>query len=220
MSNITKQLNELIISTLGSEQKENGLNRSIYSPSKYKQKKIDPIYQSSSPSLNTKFIQYSSPSRSKNSIELIVPKATSPFVSHGTQKIKKEINFLNKNFNGITDNKTSSTDFFSTQSTSIEGYRNRPILNLQRNDLDFSAKNFVIDSPTNRMLVTPSLFGKTHSRNNTFDIKPLKAKKDSRASSCAIFTPKAPNHDEEEHKSFMREMSIWKEKKINEWKNL
>ena len=60
MSNITKQLNDLITSTLGSEEKDNGLNSSVFSDSKYQQRRLDPIYQSSSPSLNEKFIKYSS----------------------------------------------------------------------------------------------------------------------------------------------------------------
>ena len=227
MSNITKQLNDLITSTLGSEEKDNGLNNSVFSDSKYQQRRLDPIYQSSSPSLNEKFIKYSSPSKTRNAIELIVPQHHSPFVSRASNKIRKEISTITQSLTGVASNGASSNDFYSSspsQKNTIEGYRNRPVLNLQRNDLDFSAKNYIIDSPANRMVISPTIFRSSvkesnYYRSNSNQFKTsFKPKKETM--NGIVFNQNTANHDLEEYNRFMRDMSAWKNKKINEWKKL
>lgn len=229
MSKISKQLKELRNNPLFNDTKKSQIDYSSYSS---QSKKLDPLYQSSSPGINQSFLIYTSNSHTNaNNIGLIVPQVTNPLISRGSEKIKKEISSFKTEFDH------SSNNGFGSRQKQSEGFNNRPMLNLNRSDLDFSVKEYVMSSPTKKNVVTASIFkDKQHEKRNEMNRKYFSVAGNQDRSNHSYMkannvvnlmnnqqpfvSRKNAANDEMFHNAFMREMSMWKEKKIMEWKQL
>ena len=229
MSKISKQLKELRNNPLFNDTKKSQIDYSSYSS---QTKKLDPLYQSSSPGINQSFLVYTSTSHNNaNNIGLIVPQVTNPLISRGSEKIKKEISSFKNEFDH------GSNGIGGSRQKQSEGFNNRPMLNLNRSDLDFSVKEYVMSSPTKKNVITASIFkDKQHEKRNELNRKyfSVAGNQDRMNHSYMksnnvinlvsnqqpLISRKNAANDEMFHNAFMREMSMWKEKKIMEWKQL
>ena len=229
MSKITKHLKELKNNSLFEEPKKTQFEYSSYS-SKIKQS--DPLYQSTCPEINQTFLIYSSNTRSPSNIELIVPQVTNPLISRASDKIMKEITSFKSNIE-----KNEKKSFSSDGGRQNEGYKNRPMLNLSRKNLDFSVREFVMSSPTKQNVIMPSIFKdkqrakRLEENKKYFSVSANKngmyfpsmknlSKFDLINKQQPLISKKTSSNDEMFHNTFMREMSAFKEKKMMEWKQL
>lgn len=212
MSSVTKQLNELRTSTLGNAP-VNPLNVSTTS----KRRETESYYQSTLSNINL----YTSPSRGKSDIELLVPRRPFSKPSRGTEKIKREIKQINKEMFGVVKDAADLDYFKASRQGNFDSYKNRPIINLTSNNLDFSPRKTIANSPTQTTGVTRSILGHIYqgrTRNEGYGTNYNFTPRTTRNGITNLRT--VTGKDQAEHQKFMREMSSWKEKKMAEWKNL
>ena len=207
--------------------------KTIFTQSK---QQSDPFYQSTSARLNYDYIRSTSPSKTKNPIQFMFTSSSSSARSPGkSSTIKSKINSMNRLFTTESASqhdkdqlsKYSSLSPSSDQRSSKLSYRNRPMLTLDRNELDFTPLNVIgMHSPTHKVLVTART---TYGRKKKEDTRKFKLKtfqyksnnSDNKGMKGMFLERKImPNKDVEEHKKYMKEMSMWMNKKRNEWKQM
>ena len=223
MSDSSNKLTEFITLTTSSHQSSQK-PKTIFA----KAKQSDPFYQSTSARLNYDYIKSTSPSKAKNPIQFIL--STSSVRSPGkSNTIKSKINSMNRLFTTepsvlVKDQSSKYSLSPSNQHSSKLSYRNRPMLTLDRNELDFSPVSVIgMHSPTRKVLVTAR---GSYARKKKEDGKKLKLKtfqySNSDKGMKGMFLEKKmlPNKDVEEHKKYMKDLSMWMNKKRNEWKQL
>ena len=122
---------------------------------------LSPRLESSQKILDSNFALYSPQRKSytrksnnfpnKNIIDLTAPVNLFNYKPHQSVKIQRELKSLGKTYN--------------KDALIKQNLRNRPILNLERGEFDFSYQNVISTSPTNKIMVT-SIHSKKYSHNN------------------------------------------------------
>ena len=229
MSKITKHLKELKNNSLLEEPKKTRFDYSLYSSTT---KQLDPLYQSTCPEINQTFLLYSSNTRNPSNIKLIVPKVTNPLISRTSAKIMKEISLFKNNIE-----KNEKKSFSHDVGRQSEGYKNRSMLNLNRKNLDFSVREFIMNSPTKQNVIIPSVFKdkqyakRLEQNKQYFSVSggkngmycpsmKISSKFELTNKQQPLISKKISSNDEIFHNTFMKEMSVFKEKKMMEWKQL
>lgn len=189
-----------------------------------RRKHPDPLYQSSSTKLNYEFIRTTRPTHTKNPMDFILKKSPAR-PSSKSHLIKKKINSMNK-YLTINTEPNEPNNKFTISYEKKKGFRNRPIVNLNRKDLDFKKKNLLGEfSPTNKMVVSArGFYGRTrHEENTKFKLKEYNKNNTNNQvdSNTNRFLDKKivhTNRNTLEHIKFMEDMSLWTNKIKNEWK--
>ena len=138
---------------------------------------VNPIYHSNFIGINQSYMLLTSPNRnhSTQNLQLSVPKATSPLLKGNTSKLKKHISFINNSFNypnaslakhtrSITSTAPSSPSSVRNQHI-ITSHNNKPPVNVDNSKFEFSARTYMINSPTSRATPTQPLFRGAKPRN-------------------------------------------------------
>ena len=196
------------------------------------------LYKSSQTKINKSYLIYTSPNKlhSKNkNINLLIPANSLSYLEKNS-KIKREIQDMNKNL-GIVNlhslNLNNPKDLFSytfhkEENGNIGKFRNRPILNLNNEGLNFSSKK-TINNQINRNLIEPGIFKATEKLKEKEAIENFGGKK----KYISLFENNNPNYssrsynlfkrseqkDNAEFNKFMGEMNRFKQRKIKQWRN-
>ena len=128
------------------------------------------LYKSSQTKINKSYLVYTSPNKlySKNkNINLLIPANSLSYLEKNS-KIKREIQNMNKNLgivNSHSLNLNNPKDLFTytfnkDNNENFGKFRNRPVLNLNNEGLDFSSKK-TINKQINRNLIEPGIFNAT-----------------------------------------------------------
>ena len=126
----------------------------------------------------------------KNNIELTAPVNLFNYKSHQSVKIQRELNSLSKTYN--------------KDALIKQNIRNRPILNLERGEFDFSHQHIISTSPTNKVMVTP-IHSKKYSHNNKYNKAALK-----KNPNVYLVTAQNKQNSRDEFNSFMKDLSLKK----------
>ena len=136
---------------------------------------VNPIYQSNAKGINQSYMLLTSPNRNRSTqnLQLSIPKATSPLSKGNSSKLKKHISFINNSFNypksslnkhhtrSITTTTTPSSSFnvnYLHNQNIITNYKNRPPVDVNINKFEFSAKTYMMNSPSSRAIPSQPLF--------------------------------------------------------------
>ena len=224
MSDSSNKLNEILtLATTSSHFTSSSPKRkTIFTQTK----QSEPFYQSTSARLNYDYIKSTSPSKTKNPIQFILS-ASSARSPGKSNTIKSKINSMNRIFTTepSSHDKAQSSKYSLSPSNDQHklSYRNRPMLTLDRSELDFSPLNVIgMHSPTHKVLVTART---SYARKKKEDVKKFKLKtfhhnNDKGMKGMFLEKKMLPNKDVEEHKKYMKELSLWMNKKRNEWKQI
>ncbi len=125
------------------------------------------LYKSSQTKINKSYLVYTSPNKlnKNNNINLLIP-ANSLSYLEKNKKIKREIQNMNKNLgimNSVSLNFNNPKDLFTytfhkDDNEKMGKFRNRPILNLNNNNFNFSPRSTVTTQISNRSLIEPGIF--------------------------------------------------------------
>ena len=141
---------------------------------------VNPIYQTNTSSgINQSYMLLTSPNRNRSTqnLKLSVPKATSPLSKGNSSKLKKHISFINNSFNypksSLTKHHTRSITTTTPLSNVgcinttniITSYKNRPPVNVDNNKFEFSARMYMMNSPTSRAIPSQPLFKAAKTKN-------------------------------------------------------
>ena len=132
---------------------------------------------------------------------LYIPTSTIDYhPKNNTNKIKKEITFLERRISEVP-----LKHFYY-------GFTNRPIINTNKSEYDFSCKNLIMTSPTNRLLVSSRNYNDKKEKNQDFQrtIVEQKLKKD-----FFMYNRKK----NEDFNNYMKELSVFIKKRQNKLKN-
>lgn len=211
MSNINKEINNIITNTLGPE------TSSFYDSNETSQyssrKKLDPLYMSSNPKINQSYLVYTSNNHGLNTkpyFDLISPQPNLNLSKHSTEKLHRHIKTITNEIYGRNINMKDNSLRTKNECNLGEGFRNRPVLNLSRKDLDFSSKNILFNSPTSQNVTTSGLFLRRDLARSK-----INADKGGKKFNPLDFTAKSKqnlNQDRMDHEKFMRDLSGWKAK--------
>ena len=161
---------------------------------------LSPRLESSQKILDSNFALYSPQRKSyttksknfsyKNNIELTAPVNLFNYKSHQSVKIQRELNSLSKTYN--------------KDALIKQNLRNRPILNLERGEFDFSHQNVISILPSNKIMVT-TIHSKKYSHNNKHSKAVLK-----KHSNVYLVTAQNKQNNRDEFNSFMKDLSLKK----------
>lgn len=260
MSRIDKHLHDLRILTTTTynnsltETKNSKLqsqNTSIY-PLNTSRSTRSIIPSNHSFSINKTYMFFSSPNRnsSTKNLQLSIPKATSPFMPKASSsKLKKRMTFIDNSFRNqkpCTFNHTKPP-FIANTNTFITCYKNKASNYGEHSHLEFSASEYVLSSPANRVVNVQPLFKNAsalfktksarHFKNNSVfnlserNLYRTRGSKRDVIIDTNLFANKIKNQlkhgqfrevtkDDRDFKAFEKELKQWTLKKENEWKNL
>ena len=133
---------------------------------------VNPLYTTTPSGINQSYMLLTSPNRNRSTqnLQLSVPKATSPLSKGSSSKLKKHISFINNSFNypksSLTKHHTRSITTTTTPSYNIiTSYKNRPPVNVDNNKFEFSARTYMMNSPTSRAIPSQPLFRAAKTKN-------------------------------------------------------
>ncbi len=196
----------------------------------------DPLYKSSQTKINKSYLVYTSPRKIKNNenLFLLFPKNTISTSNENSYKLKNEIQNINKNLgiyhNTSKDPKDLLLNSFSNKNEKKKiTFRNKPIIRLNSQGLNYIPETSIVNTYSNRSLVEPGIFKATlklkdkeyndNGKKGKFIMRKLdQFGKYSKTVSNSNQFLKNKNKDNNEYNRFMREMNGFKERKINQWR--
>ena len=189
------------------------------------------LYKSSQTKINKSYLVYTSPNKlySKNkNINLLIPANSLSYLEKNS-KIKREIQNMNKNLGIVNSNSLNlnnpkdlfSYTFHKDDNENFGKFRNRPILNLNNNNFNFSPRSTITNQLTNRSLIEPGIFKATEK----IKIKELYENTSNKKKYTSLFDNNKKkysnngfNDDNREYNIFMREMNKFKQRKLKQWR--
>ena len=188
------------------------------------------LYKSAQTKINKSYLVYTSPNKlnKNNNINLLIP-ANSLSYLEKNKKIKREIQNMNKNLgimNSVSLNFNNPKDLFTytfhkDDNEKMGKFRNRPILNLNNNNFNFSPRSTITNQLTNRSLIEPGIFKATEKiktkelYENTSNKKKYTSLFDNNKKK---YSNNGFNDDNREYNIFMREMNKFKQRKLKQWR--
>ncbi len=128
----------------------------------------DPLYKSSQTKINKSYLVYTSPRKLKNNenLFLLFPKNTLSTSNENSYKLKNEIQNINKNLgiyhNTSKDPKDLLLNSFSNKNEKKKiTFRNKPIIRLNSQGLNYIPETSIVNTYSNRSLVEPGIFKAT-----------------------------------------------------------
>jgi len=188
------------------------------------------LYKSAQTKINKSYLVYTSPNKlnKNNNINLLIP-ANSLSYLEKNKKIKREIQNMNKNLGIVNSNSLNlnnpkdlfSYTFHKDDNENFGKFRNRPILNLNNNNFNFSPRSTITNQLTNRSLIEPGIFKATEK----IKIKELYENTSNKKKYTSLFDNNKKkysnngfNDDNREYNIFMREMNKFKQRKLKQWR--
>ena len=188
------------------------------------------LYKSAQTKINKSYLVYTSPNKlnKNNNINLLIP-ANSLSYLEKNKKIKREIQNMNKNLGIVNSNSLNlnnpkdlfSYTFHKDDNENFGKFRNRPILNLNNNNFNFSPRSTITNQLTNRSLIEPGIFKATEK----IKIKELYENTSNKKKYTSLFDNNKKkysnngfNDDNREFNIFMREMNKFKQRKLKQWR--
>lgn len=188
------------------------------------------LYKSAQTKINKSYLVYTSPNKlnKNNNINLLIP-ANSLSYLEKNKKIKREIQNMNKNLGIVNSNSLNlnnpkdlfSYTFHKDDNENFGKFRNRPILNLNNNNFNFSPRSTITNQLTNRSLIEPGIFKATEK----MKIKELYENTSNKKKYTSLFDNNKKkysnngfNDDNREYNIFMREMNKFKQRKLKQWR--
>ena len=196
------------------------------------------LYKSSQTKINKSYLVYTSQNKlhSKNkNINLLIPANSLSYLEKNS-KIKREIQNMNKNLgivNSHSLNLNNPKDLFTytfnkEKNENFGKFRNRPVLNLNNEGLDFSSKK-TINKQINRNLIEPGIFNATEKLKEKEAIENFGGKRkfislfdknnNNYSSRSYNLFKRSEQKDKAEFNKFMGEMNRFKQRTIKQWKN-
>ena len=188
------------------------------------------LYKSAQTKINKSYLVYTSPNKlnKNNNINLLIP-ANSLSYLEKNKKIKREIQNMNKNLGIVNSNSLNlnnpkdlfSYTFHKDDNENFGKFRNRPILNLNNNNFNFSPRSTITNQLTNRSLIEPGIFKATEKiktkelYENTSNKKKYTSLFDNNKKK---YSNNGFNDDNREYNIFMREMNKFKQRKLKQWR--
>ena len=188
------------------------------------------LYKSAQTKINKSYLVYTSPNKlnKNNNINLLIP-ANSLSYLEKNKKIKREIQNMNKNLGIVNSNSLNlnnpkdlfSYTFHKDDNENFGKFRNRPILNLNNNNFNFSPRSTITNQLTNRSLIEPGIFKATEKiktkelYENTSNKKKYTSLFDNNKKK---YSNNGFNDDNREFNIFMREMNKFKQRKLKQWR--
>ena len=187
------------------------------------------LYKSSQTKINKSYLVYTSPNKlnKNNNINLLIP-ANSLSYLEKNKKIKREIQNMNQNLgivNSVSLNFNNPKDLFTytfhkDDNENIGKFRNRPILNLNNNNFNFSPSSTITTQLTNRSLIEPGIFKATEriKAKELYDNNHKKKYTSLFDNNAKKYSKNGFNDDNTEFNIFMREMNRFKQRKLKQWR--
>ena len=188
------------------------------------------LYKSAQTKINKSYLVYTSPNKlnKNNNINLLIP-ANSLSYLEKNKKIKREIQNMNKKLGIVNANSLNlnnpkdlfSYTFHKDDNENFGKFRNRPILNLNNNNFNFSPRSTITNQLTNRSLIEPGIFKATEKiktkelYENTSNKKKYTSLFDNNKKK---YSNNGFNDDNREFNIFMREMNKFKQRKLKQWR--
>ena len=132
---------------------------------------VNPIHNTNTSGISQSYMLLTSPNRNRSTqnLQLSVPKATSPLSKGNSSKLKTHISFINNSFNypksSLTKHHTRSITTTTPSYNIITSYKNRPPVNVDNNKFEFSARTYMMNSPTSRAIPSQPLFRAAKTKN-------------------------------------------------------
>ena len=187
------------------------------------------LYKSSQTKINKSYLVYTSPNKlnKNNNINLLIP-ANSLSYLEKNKKIKREIQNMNQklgiinsyslNFNNPKDLFTYT--FHKDDNEKMGKFRNRPILNLNNNNFNFSPRSTITNQLTNRSLIEPGIFKASEriKRKELYEDTRKKKYTSLFDNNGKKYSKNGFNDEHSEFNIFMGEMNRFKQRKLRQWR--
>ena len=187
------------------------------------------LYKSSQTKINKSYLVYTSPNKlnKNNNINLLIP-ANSLSYLEKNKKIKREIQNMNKNLgimNSVSLNFNNPKDLFTytfhkDDNEKMGKFRNRPILNLNNNNFNFSPRSTVTTQISNRSLIEPGIFKASEriKRKELYEDTRKKKYTSLFDNNAKKYSKNGFNDEHSEFNIFMGEMNRFKQRKLRQWR--
>ena len=187
------------------------------------------LYKSSQTKINKSYLVYTSPNKlnKNNNINLLIP-ANSLSYLEKNKKIKREIQNMNKNLgimNSVSLNFNNPKDLFSytfhkDDNEKIGKFRNRPMLNLNNNNFNFSPRSTITTQISNRSLIEPGIFKASEriKRKELYEDTRKKKYTSLFDNNGKKYSKNGFNDEHSEFNIFMGEMNRFKQRKLRQWR--
>ena len=187
------------------------------------------LYKSSQTKINKSYLVYTSPNKlnKNNNINLLIP-ANSLSYLEKNKKIKREIQNMNKNLgimNSVSLNFNNPKDLFTytfhkDDNEKMGKFRNRPILNLNNNNFNFSPRSTVTTQISNRSLIEPGIFKASEriKRKELYEDTRKKKYTSLFDNNGKKYSKNGFNDEHSEFNIFMGEMNRFKQRKLRQWR--
>ena len=187
------------------------------------------LYKSAQTKINKSYLVYTSPNKlnKNNNINLLIP-ANSLSYLEKNKKIKREIQNMNKNLgimNSVSLNFNNPKDLFTytfhkDDNEKMGKFRNRPILNLNNNNFNFSPRSTVTTQISNRSLIEPGIFKASEriKRKELYEDTRKKKYTSLFDNNGKKYSKNGFNDEHSEFNIFMGEMNRFKQRKLRQWR--
>ena len=187
------------------------------------------LYKSAQTKINKSYLVYTSPNKlnKNNNINLLIP-ANSLSYLEKNKKIKREIQNMNKNLGIVNSNSLNlnnpkdlfSYTFHKDDNENFGKFRNRPILNLNNNNFNFSPRSTVTTQISNRSLIEPGIFKASEriKRKELYEDTRKKKYTSLFDNNGKKYSKNGFNDEHSEFNIFMGEMNRFKQRKLRQWR--